>query len=777
MPPSRTGWPPAKWTYANIDYMKGQLKRLGFGYDWDRELATCKPDYYRWEQWLFTRMFRQGLAYKASATVNWDPVDQTVLANEQVIDGRGWRSGAVVERREIPQWFLRITEYADELLTELDNLDWPESVKTMQRNWIGRSEGVEIEFAIADSSQSLHVYTTRPDTLFGVSYMAVAAEHPLAQQAAVDHPELAAFLDECRHSTVSEAVVEAMEKRGMALGIDALNPLTGERLPVWVANFVLMGYGTGAVMAVPGHDQRDWEFARKYHLPIIQVTEPSDAQPCDLAREAFVSKQNIRLVNSGKYDGLGFQAAFDAIADDLAAAGKGRRRVNYRLRDWLVSRQRYWGAPVPIIYDADGSPLPAPDDDLPVTLPEDIDLTESGGSPLKQLASFYQTTNPITGTPARRETDTFDTFMESSWYYARFCCPDNDQAMIDERANYWLPVDLYIGGIEHAILHLLYARFYHKAMREQGLVHCPEPFRRLLTQGMVVAETYYRESNGKKVYFAPSEIDVQRDDKGKIIGATLHSDGQPVTVGNIEKMSKSKSNGVDPQDLIERFGADTVRLYTMFTAPPEQTLEWNDAAVEGCFRFLKRLWSYAGQHADSMRTATDGIDWRQAPAELKNLRREIHTALKQGLADFAREKFNTVVSAGMTIMNALTRLPGDARPETAILRREGFSVLLRLLSPIVPHVTHSLWQELRFGADILHAPWPAYDESALEQDQLTLVVQVNGKVRARIDVPATADRNRIEQAALGAANAQRFMEGKAVRKVVVVPGKLVNIVC
>lgn len=762
--------PPAQWTYGNIEYMKGQLKRLGFGYDWQRELATCRPEYYRWEQWLFTRMLDRGLAYKASAVVNWDPVDQTVLANEQVIDGRGWRSGALVERREIPQWFLRITDYADELLSELDHLDWPDSVKTMQRNWIGRSEGIEIDFAIADSDRTLRVYTTRPDTLFGVSYMAVAAEHPLALAAAESNPELTAFLEDCKHSAVSEAAMETMEKKGIPLGVDAINPLTDERIPVWVANFVLMSYGTGAVMAVPGHDQRDWEFARKYNLPIPQVIEPTDDQFCDLAREAFVGKQNIRLINSGEFDGLDFPQACEAINDKLETAGKGTRKINYRLRDWLVSRQRYWGAPIPAIYAADGMARPTPDEELPVVLPEDIDFDGSGGSPLKKMTSFIERPDG-----SRRETDTFDTFMESSWYYARFCSADNDQAMLDQRARYWLPVDLYIGGIEHAILHLLYARFYHKVMRDHGLVHGPEPFKRLLTQGMVVAETYYREQDGKKVYYHPSEVDIERDAKGKVIGARLRSDGQAVTVGNIEKMSKSKNNGVDPQTLIERYGADTVRLYTMFTAPPDQSLEWNDAAVEGCFRFLKRLWTFAREHAAALQHETGAPDWRHAGDALRTARRELHAALKQSLVDFEREKFNTVVSGGMTMMNVLTRLPDD--PLADALRHEGFSALLRLLSPIIPHLSHTLWRTLGFGEDILNAPWPQHDETALVQELLTLVVQVNGKVRARIEVAADADRATIEQTALAAPNAERFIAGQTVRKVVVVPGKLVNIVC
>jgi leucyl-tRNA synthetase len=681
-------------------------------------------------------MFEQGLAYKANAIVNWDPVDQTVLANEQVIDGRGWRSGALVERREIPQWFLKITQYAEELLAELDNVNWPESVKTMQRNWIGRSEGVEMDFAsVADSdSEPMRIYTTRPDTLFGVSYMAVAAEHPLAVQAAENHPDLSAFLEECKQSAVSEAAIETMEKKGMALDIDVIHPLTGEKIPVWVANFVLISYGTGAVMAVPGHDQRDWEFAQKYNLPIIQVIAASDDPArCDLSKEAFVSKDHIEIVNSGKYDGLDFSAAFNAIADDLAAAGKGERKINYRLRDWLVSRQRYWGAPIPIIF-TDHGPIATPDDQLPVVLPENVDFDETGGSPIKKMPAFYETTDPQTGARAERETDTFDTFMESSWYYARFCCPDSADAMLDERARYWLPVDLYIGGIEHAILHLLYARFYHKVMRDEGLVDSDEPFTRLLTQGMVLKD-----------------------------GA---------------KMSKSKGNTVDPQELIERYGADTVRLYTMFTSPPEQALEWNDDAVEGAFRFLRRMWAFAHEHGPALPKATIPADWSDIGAELKETRREIHEALKQALFDFEREQFNTVVSGGMKIMNALARLPASAGDSEAnALRHEGFSILLRLLSPVVPHITHTLWQQLDFGGNVLEAPWPVVDETALVRDTVNMVVQVNGKVRAQIEVAVDAEQTTIEQMALAAPNAQRFLDGKAIRKIILVPGKLVNIVC
>ncbi len=713
---------PAAWTYSNIDYMREQLKRLGFGYDWRRELTTCKPEYYRWEQWLFTELFRKGLVYRKNSVVNWDPVDQTVLANEQVIDGRGWRSGALVEKREIPQWFIRITAYAEELLADLDELDgWPERVVTMQRNWIGKSVGVQMDFELASGDGSLTVFTTRPDTLMGVTYVAVAADHPLARRAAETDPELAAFLDECRKGAVTEAELETAEKKGMALGIEVLHPVTGEPVPVWAANFVLMGYGTGAVMAVPAHDQRDWEFARKYGIPIKPVIRPADADDVDVSAGAYTEKGV--LFDSGPFDGLSSEQAFDAIADWLKEHGKGDRRVNYRLRDWGVSRQRYWGAPIPIIYCDTCGEVPVPEEDLPVVLPEDVEF-DGSGSPLKKMPEFSICRCPQCGQSATRETDTFDTFMESSWYYARYASYDNDHAMLDERADYWLPVDHYIGGIEHAILHLLYARFFHKLMRDLGLVHGDEPFARLLTQGMV------------------------------------NKDGT--------KMSKSKGNTVDPQELIERHGADTVRTYMMFTAPPEQSLEWSDEGVEGAHRFLKRLW-HLGTRLYEMEPEDAELDAAQRDA-----RREIHQALKQALYDFSRQQFNTVVSACMIIVNVLHRL-GDSPADYAVLH-EGMGIVLRLLAPIAPHVTHALWRELGYGHDILKGGWPEVDEAALERDRIEYVVQVNGKVRGKIDVPADADKAAIEQAALANDNAQRFIGDATVRKVIVVPGKLVNIV-
>jgi leucyl-tRNA synthetase len=758
------GKPPAEWTYANIAYMKDQLKSLGFGYDWDRELATCDPDYYRWEQWLFTRLVDKGLAYKKKATVNWDPVDQTVLANEQVIDGKGWRSGAPVEKREIEQWFIKITDYAQELLDDLDKLEqWPEQVRTMQRNWIGRSVGVQMDFGLEGADDKLTIFTTRPDTLMGVTYVAVAAEHPLALQAAASDPELAAFIEECKQGGVSEAEIETMEKKGMPIGINALHPVSGEAVPVYAANFVLMGYGTGAVMAVPGHDQRDWEFADKYGIPRKQVIISTDGSPCDIDQAAYTEKGV--LVNSGRFDGLSSAGAFDAIAAWLEEHGKGERQVNFRLRDWGVSRQRYWGCPIPVINASGGATRPATE--FPVRLPEDV-IVDGSGSPLKRMPEFYELPGG-----EQRETDTFDTFFESSWYYARYCCPDNDIAMLDQRAKYWLPVDQYIGGIEHAVLHLLYARFFNKLMRDEGLVDNDEPFTRLLTQGMVVAETYYRQNqDGSKDWFNPADVTVQKDDKGRTVSAVLNSDGAPVVAGGIEKMSKSKNNGVDPQSLIDRYGADTVRLFTMFAAPPEQSLEWSDEGVEGAHRFLKRLWTLC---------ANRGEELMQGPGDLAALdeaqqlaRRDIHATLKKALFDFERQQFNTVVSACMTMVNTLYKL-GESAGDRAVLH-EGIAVVLRLLAPIAPHVCHHLWRELGYGDDVLAAGWPSADESALKQDSIEYVVQVNGKLRAKIKVAADADKCAVETAANNDENVQRFTEGKAIVKVIVVPNKLVNIV-
>ncbi|MEW8425606.1 MAG: leucine--tRNA ligase [Candidatus Thiodiazotropha sp.] len=761
---------PAGWTYENIAYMKGQLVRLGFGYDWRRELATCQPDYYKWEQWLFTELYRKGLVYRKNAVVNWDPVDQTVLANEQVIDGRGWRSGALVERREIPQWFVKITAYADELLEEIDNLEgWPEQVRTMQRNWIGRSYGVEMVFAIEGADEGLTIYTTRPDTLMGVTYVAVAAEHPLALQAAERDEGLAAFIEECRQGGTSEAELETIEKKGLPLGIDAIHPVSGEAVPIYAANFVLMGYGTGAVMAVPGHDERDHAFAREYGIPITQVVHPDDGSTVDIQAAAFTGAGVLK--DSGPFDGLTSAAAFDAIAEWLKERGKGGKTKQYRLRDWGVSRQRYWGAPIPMIHCDGCGIVPVPLEELPVRLPEDIVYDENTINPLKNNPAFSACSCPRCGGRAQRETDTFDTFMESSWYYARFSSPDAD-AMLDGRADYWLPVDHYIGGIEHAVLHLLYARFYHKLMRDAGLVKSDEPFTRLLTQGMVVADTYYREQeDGSKHWYNPAEVEVERDEKGRPLTAHLKEDGEPVVVGGIEKMSKSKNNGVDPQTLIDRYGADTVRLYTMFTSPPDQSLEWNDEGVEGAHRFLKRLWALA----ESMEAKIQGD---AAQVELsgsqKTARRELHELLKKALYDYDRQRFNNVVSASMGMINILYKL-GETSADLQ-LQREGVSLVLRLLAPIAPHITHHLWSELGYGDEILESEWPQPDEAALKQESLPYVVQVNGKVRATVEVPADAEQPAIEALALENENVQRFIGEAEVRKVIVVPKKLVNIV-
>ncbi|MEL6447519.1 MAG: leucine--tRNA ligase [Pseudomonadota bacterium] len=728
--------PPAQWTYDNIGYMRGQMDSLGLGYDWRREVTTCRPEYYRWEQWLFTKLFEKGLVYRKSSVVNWDPVDNTVLANEQVIDGRGWRSGALVERREIPQWFMKITDYADELLESLDALDgWPESVKTMQRNWIGRSEGVEIAFDIedgyadtlADTDGKLRVFTTRPDTLYGVTYMAVAAEHPLAARAAESNPDLATFIDECRQGGAAEAEVETMEKKGMALGIDAIHPLTGERVPVWAANFVLMSYGTGAVMGVPGHDQRDWEFATQCGLTITQVIDALPGETVDLSEAAYLGKG--KTVNSGEFDGLEFQAAFDAIADRLVADGNGLRTINYRLRDWGVSRQRYWGAPIPIIYCDDCGAVPVPESDLPVVLPEDV-VVSGTGSPLKDMPEFVNVRCPKCGKPAKRETDTFDTFVESSWYYARYASFDSDAGMLDDRVNYWLPVNQYIGGVEHAILHLLYARFFHKVMRDLDLVPGDEPFTNLLTQGMV------------------------------------NKDGS--------KMSKSKGNTVDPQGMVDEYGADTVRLFMMFTAPPEQALEWSDDGVAGAFRFLRRLWRVVHEHLDAGHEAVAGFN--DLPSDLKDLRRKTHEVIAKVSDDVGRRyTFNTAIAGVMELINAVTATDvTDGRGQA--VRQEALETGVLLLSPIVPHITHALWQALGHETAVVDERWPSVDEGALVKDAIQLVVQVNGKLRARLEVPADADKAALEAAALADTHVQSFIGDKAVRRVIVVPGKLVNVV-
>ncbi|MEW8626804.1 MAG: leucine--tRNA ligase [Candidatus Thiodiazotropha sp.] len=762
---------PAAWTYQNIDYMKSQLKRLGFGYDWQRELATCQPDYYKWEQWLFTELYKKGLVYRKNAQVNWDPVDQTVLANEQVIDGRGWRSGALVERREIPQWFIKITDYADELLDEIDGLEaWPEQVRTMQRNWIGRSYGVQMDFAIEGAEQGLTIYTTRPDTLMGVTYVAVAAEHPLALEASADNPELAGFIEECRQGGTTEAELETIEKRGMPLGIDVIHPVSGEAVPVYAANFVLMTYGTGAVMAVPGHDERDHAFAKKYGIPIKQVIQPEDGSALDIQAAAFTDKGV--LIDSGPFTGQTSAEAFEAIAEWLQERDRGGKTKNYRLRDWGVSRQRYWGTPIPMIHCDHCGIVPVPLEDLPVRLPEEIVYDENTINPIKNNPQFSDVTCPECGGAAQRETDTFDTFMESSWYYARYACPGAD-GMLDQRADYWLPVDQYVGGIEHAVLHLLYARFYHKLMRDAGLVSSNEPFTRLLTQGMVVADTYYREAeDGSKHWYNPTEVEVSRDDKGRPLSALLNADSRAVEIGGIEKMSKSKNNGVDPQTLIDRYGADTVRLYTMFTSPPDQSLEWSDDGVEGAYRFIKRLWALADTHQQRLSQPIAKV--ADFDEKQKAARRELHELLKKALYDYQRQRFNNVVSASMGMTNILYKL-GSSDREMAILQ-EGLSLVLRLLAPIAPHVSHHLWRSLGFGEEILASDWPQPDEAALVQESLPYVVQVNGKVRANIQVPADADKSAVEAIALANDNVQRFVGEATVRKVIVVPNKLVNVV-
>ena len=758
--------PPAAWTYSNIDYMKQQLKALGLGVDWSREVKTCSPDYYRWEQWLFTRLFRKGVIYKKTSVVNWDPVDNTVLANEQVIDGRGWRSGAVVEKRDIPMYFFRITQYAEELLSGLDTLSgWPEQVKTMQANWIGKSYGVRFAFPHGDN-EKLWVYTTRADTIMGVTFVAVAAEHPLATRAAQNNPKLAAFIEECKQGGVAEADIATMEKKGVDTGLKVTHPLTGEQVPVWVGNYVLMGYGEGAVMAVPAHDERDFGFAKKYHLPIRQSIAVKAQSFSDAAwQDGYADKDNGVCVNSGKYDGLNHEQAVDAIAADLSAKGLGEKKVQFRLRDWGISRQRYWGCPIPIIHCPSCGDVPVPDEQLPVVLPENV-VPDGAGSPLAKMPEFYECTCPTCGGKARRETDTMDTFVESSWYYARYTSPQCATGMVDKSAaQKWLPVDQYIGGIEHAILHLLYARFFHKLMRDEGLVPEDEPFKNLLTQGMVVAPTFYRdEAGGKKQWINPADVEVAVDDKGRPTGAKLKADGLPVVIGGTEKMSKSKNNGVDPQAIIDAYGADTARLFMMFAAPPDQQLEWSDTGVEGAFRFLRRVWNFGMK--------LQGSDTVAEPSPDQAARFELHSVLKQANYDMDRHQFNTVASAAMKMLNALERLDGACSQ----VAREGFSILLRLLSPITPHVAQTLWKELGLGDDILAAPWPQVDEAALVQDEIELVIQINGKLRGNLRVAKDADKTAIEQLALAHEAVLKQLGGGTAKRVIVVPGRLVNVV-
>ncbi|KVP66438.1 leucine--tRNA ligase [Burkholderia ubonensis] len=770
------GVPPAKWTYDNIDYMKGQMQSMGLAIDWSREIATCKPDYYKWNQWLFLKMLEKGIAYKKTGTVNWDPVDQTVLANEQVIDGRGWRSGALVEKREIPMYYLRITQYADELLNDLDGLGWPERVKIMQQNWIGKSFGVNFGFPYAlDGEQKLlRVFTTRADTIMGVTFCAIAAEHPLATRLAQGKPELQAFIDECKRGGVAEVDMATMEKKGVPTGFTVTHPLTGEPVEVWIGNYVLMSYGEGAVMGVPAHDERDFAFAKKYGLPIKQViAAEGQTYSTDAWQEWYGDKDVAVCVNSGKYDGLNHGAAVDAIAADLKAGGFGDKQVTWRLRDWGVSRQRYWGTPIPIIHCPSCGDVPVPEQDLPVVLPEDL-VPDGSGNPLAKSEAFLNCTCPKCGAAAKRETDTMDTFVDSSWYFSRYTAPDAD-TMVDARTDYWMPMDQYIGGIEHAILHLLYSRFWTKVMRDLGLVKFGEPAKNLLTQGMVLNETFYREdASGKKTWYNPADVTVSFDEKGRPVGATLNADGQPVVLGGIEKMSKSKNNGVDPQVLIDQYGADTARLFTMFAAPPEQQLEWSGSGVEGASRFLRRVWSFGAANREALaeRAAFDAAKLGDAD---KALRREIYGVLKQADFDYQRLQYNTVVSATMKMLNAID----GAKGATPAVLREVYGVLLRVLYPVVPHITFELWKTLGYADEfgpLLDAPWPKVDEAALEQAEIELVLQVNGKVRGALKVAKDASREAIEAAAIADEAFAKFGEGKPAKKIVVVPGRLVNIV-
>ncbi|MFZ5547692.1 MAG: leucine--tRNA ligase [Pseudomonadota bacterium] len=788
--------PPAAWTYSNIAHMKGQMQAMGLAIDWSREVATCSPSYYKWNQWLFLKMLEKGIAVRRTQVVNWDPVDQTVLANEQVIDGRGWRSGALVEKREIPGYYLNIVQYADELLSAVANPEdgnylagWPERVRLMQENWIGKSEGVRFAFphqihgadgALIQDGR-LYVFTTRADTIMGVTFCAVAPEHPLAAHAAASNPAVAAFIAECAQGGTTEAELATQEKKGVPTGLKVTHPLTGEQVEVWVGNYVLMSYGDGAVMGVPAHDERDFEFAKKYGLPIHQVVAvEGHAYSTAAWEEWYGDKQRGRCVHSGVLDGLAYKPAVDKVAELLAAKGLGEKKTTWRLRDWGVSRQRYWGTPIPIIHCEACGAVPVPEKDLPVVLPEDL-IPDGSGNPLNKCEAFLKVDCPCCGKPARRETDTMDTFVDSSWYFMRYCDPTNDEQMVAEGTKYWMPMDQYIGGIEHAILHLLYARFWTKVMRDIGLVSVNEPFTRLLTQGMVLNHIYSRRTDkGGIEYFWPHEVENVFDEGGKITGAKLKSDGSAVAYEGVGTMSKSKNNGVDPQELIDRYGADTARLFVMFASPPEQTLEWNDAGVEGAHRFLRRVWGFGAKHADLLKGAGDAS---ALSAEAKTLRREVHLVLKQVSYDYERMQYNTVVSGAMKLLNALegfTPRAGDTG-DAAVLR-EGFSVLLRGLYPACPHITHALWAELGYAAklgDLLDAPWPAVDEAALVQDEIELMLQVNGKLRGAIKVPAAADKAAIEASALAALatpDLAKFSEGKPPKKVVIVPGRLVNVV-
>lgn len=762
---------PAKWTYENIAYMKKQLQLLGFGFDWDREIATCKPDYYKWEQWFFTELYKKGLVYKKTSTVNWCPNDKTVLANEQVHEGCCWRCDTPVEQKEIPQWFIKITDYAEQLLGGLDQLpQWPDQVKTMQRNWIGRSEGVEITFDIKDTNEKLAVYTTRPDTFYGVSYVAVAAAHPLATLAAKNHPELAQFIQEAKNTKVAEADIATMEKKGMATGLYAVHPLTGEQVPVWVANFVLMHYGTGAVMAVPAHDQRDFEFAQKYHLPIKQVIEPMNGEEIDLTKQAFT--EHGKLIHSGEFDGLTFEAAFNGIADKLEQLGVGKRQVNYRLRDWGVSRQRYWGAPIPMLTLGNGDVVPAPMEDLPIILPEDV-VMDGVNSPIKADPEWAKTT--YQGKPALKETDTFDTFMESSWYYARYTCPKYQQGMLNsEEANYWLPVDQYIGGIEHATMHLLYFRFFHKLLRDAGFVTSDEPADKLLCQGMVLADAfYYTSPTNERIWVSPTKVTLERDDKGRIVKA-VDDEGHELVHAGMTKMSKSKNNGIDPQEMVEKYGADTVRLFMMFASPAEMTLEWQESGVEGAKRFLARVWNLVFEY--NKNPAKTAVNPTALSSTQKALRRDVHKTIAKVSDDIGRRQtFNTAIAAVMELMNKLTRAPLDDEQDRAIMA-EALSAVVRMLYPITPHICFRLWQELGNQDAIDFAPWVEADPNAMIEDEKLIVVQVNGKVRGKVTVAAEADEESVKAIAFADENVKRFTDGTQIVKVIYVAGKLLNVV-
>ena len=762
---------PAKWTYENIAYMKKQLQLLGFGFDWDREIATCKPEYYKWEQWFFTELYKKGLVYKKTSTVNWCPNDETVLANEQVHEGCCWRCDTPVEQKEIPQWFIKITDYAEQLLGGLDTLpQWPDMVKTMQRNWIGRSEGVEITFDVADTNEKVAVYTTRPDTFYGVSYLGIAAAHPLASLAAQNNPELATFIQEAKNAKVAEADLATMEKKGMATGLFAIHPLTGEKLPIWVANFVLMHYGTGAVMAVPAHDQRDFEFAQKYSLPIKQVIAPLADEEIDLTKQAFV--EHGKLVNSAEFDGLDFDGAFNGIADKLEKLGVGKRQVNYRLRDWGVSRQRYWGAPIPMLTLENGDVVPAPMEDLPIILPEDV-VMDGVKSPIKADPNWAKTT--FNGAPALKETDTFDTFMESSWYYARYTCPQYQNGMLDaEEANYWLPVDQYIGGIEHATMHLLYFRFFHKLLRDAGFITSDEPADKLLCQGMVLADAfYYTSPTNERIWVSPTQVTLDRDEKGRIIKAT-DPEGRELVHSGMTKMSKSKNNGIDPQEMVEKYGADTVRLFMMFASPAEMTLEWQESGVEGAKRFLGRVWNLVYQYQQN--PAKTSLDVTALSAAQKALRREVHKTIAKVSDDIGRRQtFNTAIAAVMELMNKLTKASLESDQDRAVMA-EALNAVVRMLYPITPHICFELWQALGNESNIDTAEWVKADEAAMVEDEKLIVVQVNGKVRGKVTVPATSSEEEIKVAAKADPNVAKFLDGKEILKEIYIPLKMLNFV-